>query len=304
MTLSGTLRKIGYIALFIIILPLIPLVMNGISTFYNRYVDPRTQVAVIPIKGVLYDSAYYTKYLHKYFKDPYIKAILLKIESPGSASGTGEAIFNEIITLKQEYPKPVITLVENICASGGYYIACGSDRIIASPMALVGSIGTTFPYFFQLKDFVEQFKVKYVPLAAGDFKNSTNPFSELSPEQKKMLQGVLDDSYEQFAADIAKARNLSLDNLKEWGNGRIFSGRQALKLHLIDELGSSSQAIKALKDKAHIEGEIHWIKPPSKSKLWSFFGGESDDEDQSIFASCVNEACTVIENRYHNQSMH
>jgi len=303
MTLIGTLKNIGYIALFIILLPLIPLVVNSIQKLYNRYIDPRTQVAVMPIKGVLYDSGYYTKHLHQYFKDPQIKAILLKIECPGSASGTGNAIYNELVTLKKEYPKPVIVLVENVCASGGYYIACAADHIIASPAALIGSIGVACPYFFQFKDFIEQYKVKYVPLAAGEYKNTTNPFTEITPAQKKMMQGVLDDSYEQFVADVAQSRTIPVTTANEWANGKIFSGRQALQLHLIDELGSSSQALKAIKEKAMIEGEIKWVHAPSKTSFWALFGGDSDDTDQSVFSSCINEVCSVVESRYGNHLM-
>ena len=302
MTLAGTLKNIGYFALFIIAIPLIPALLGGIQNFYNRYMDPRAQVGVLPIKGILYDSSYYTKQLKTFFKDDQIKAILLKIESPGSAAGTGQAVYNEIIELKKEYPKPVIVLVENVCASGGYYIACAADHIISSPMAVVGSVGSAFPYFFNVKGAVEHLKIKYVPLAAGTYKNSTNPFTEITAEQKQMLQSVLDDSYELFAHDVATQRNLSLATKDEWANGKIFNGRQALQLGLIDELGSSTQALKAIKGRAHIEGDIKWVHAPSRSRLWSIFGGESDDE-QSMVSCLANEFLSVVENRYSNYLM-
>lgn len=299
MTLVGTLKNIAYIALFIILLPLIPLIIGGITKLYDRYFETRVQVGVLPIKGILYDSSHYTKQLNKFFKDDQIKAILLKIECAGSAAGTGQAIYNELVELKKEYPKPVIVLVENICASGGYYIASAADHIIASPMAMVGSIGVAMPYFFQLKDLVEYYKVKYVPLAAGDYKNSTNPFTDITPEQKEMLQSVIDDSYEQFAADIAEQRNVSLNTKNEWANGKIFNGRQAMKLGLIDELGSATQAAKSIKEKAGITTDIKWVHAPSRTSFWSIFGGESDDE-QTIVSSLANEFLTIVENRYTN----
>lgn len=299
MTLFGTLKNIAYIALFIILLPLIPLMVGGIQQLYNRYVDPRSQVGVLPIKGVLYDSNYYTKQLNRFFKDDSIKAILLKIECPGSASGTGQAIFNELMELKKVYEKPVIVLVENVCASGGYYIASAADHIIASPMALIGSIGVAMPYFFKLKEFAEYYKIKYIPLAAGEYKNSTNPFTEITPQQKQMLQSVIDDSYEQFATDIAERRNLSFDTKHTWANGKIFSGRQALKLGLIDELGSVTQAIKAIKQKSNITGDIKWIHAPSKIGIWALLGGESDDE-QTLVSALAHECITIVESRYNN----
>jgi protease-4 len=119
-----------------------------------------------------------------------------------------------------------------------------------------------------------------------------------------MMQGVLDDTYEQFVADVAQSRAIPVANANEWADGKIFSGRQALQLNLIDELGSSSNALRAIKEKAQIEGEIKWIHAPSQTNLWSLFSGNSsDDTDQSIFASCVNEICTVVESRYGNHLM-
>ncbi len=302
MTLIGTLKNIAYISLFIILLPLIPLIVGGIQQLYNRYIDPRSLVGVLPIKGVLYDSNYHTKQLNKFFKDDAIKAILLKVECPGSASGTGNAIYNELMELKKTYPKPVIALVENVCASGGYYIASAADYIIASPMALIGSIGVAMPYFFQLKEFAEYHKIKYLPLAAGDYKNSTNPFTEITPKQKQMLQSVLDDSYEQFAADIAERRNLTLDTKNEWANGKIFNGRQALALGLIDELGSSSQMMRVIKERAGITDDIKWISAPSRSGFWATLFGESNDE-QTVLSLFAHECVTVLENRYSNHNI-
>lgn len=305
MTLMGTLKNVFYIFIFLVLASFIPILMNGVSSFYNRYVEQRTQVGVLPIKGVLYDSSSSVKQLHKYFKDPAIKAILLKIECPGSATGTGHIIFNEIMTLKSEYPKPVIALVENVCASGGYYIASAADHIIASPMAIIGSVGVTTSNFFQLKEFMEQFKIKYVPITAGEYKNSTNPFTTITPEQKRMLQELLDDDYDQFVSDIAQRRNISKESAPQWANGRIFSGRQAFALHLIDELGSWSQAIKVIKNKADIETEIKWVHPPSKTGIRALLGGDSDDAaDDSIFSRMVNQVFTIAETRYGTHLIH
>ena len=300
MTLSGIGKNILYIFLFFIAMSLLPLLIKGVSAFYNRYIESRAQVVVIPIKGVLYDSATHVKHLHTYFKDPSIKAILLKIECPGSAAATGEIIFHEINALKTQYPKPVIALVENVCASGGYYIATSADHIIASPMSLIGSVGVTFSYFFQLKDFIEQFKIKAVPLAAGEYKNTTNPFTELTPAQKQMLQELLNDDYEQFVNDVAQKRNLSVTTATQWANGKIFTGRQALKLGLIDELGSWSNAITAIKEKALIETDIKWVHPPSTTGFWALFGGDSEGTDDSMFTRMANSFCTALETRYGN----
>jgi protease-4 len=300
MALSNTMKNILYFVLALILLPLIPAVTQSIKKIYHQNFDDRAAVAVVPIKGVLYDSATPLKQLTKYFKDKEIKAIVLKIDCQGSSSGTGQAIFAEIKSLKKEYPKPVIVLVENICASGGYYIACAADYIITSPSALVGSIGAYFPYFFQLKDFIEQYKIHYASLQAGAYKLSTDPFVNRTPAQTAMLQELLNSVYEQFIADVAASRHLDVATHTQWGDGKIFTGAQAHKLGLVDALGSVSDAVKVIKEKALIEKEIRWVHPETKTGLFSSLSKSDEHDDKSMLSLVVNEVCSALETRYAN----
>ena len=286
------------IFLILIIVQLAPVLFESIKKQYAKYLSPQTQVAVIGVKGVLYNSAHYNKYLTKYFKDKDIKAILLKIESPGGAAGTSSAIYSEIMQLKKEYPKPIITLVENVCASGGYYVASATDYIIAPGSSMIGSIGAAFPSIFQLKNFIEYYNVHNISLKAGEYKNTGNPLVDMTPQETALLQSVLDDSYAQFTQDIAIARHLSLDTKKAWAEGKIFTARQAHELKLVDELGSAYNAIAYLKKVVKIEGDIEWIRPPAKSPLSVLFGETSSEDDSSLFASFANTLCTTIEQRF------
>jgi len=296
MSLFDYLKNIFFI---LVILSIAPNLIQNIIKQYARYIEQRTKVAILPIRGVLYDSTQPSKKLQEFFKDDDIKAILIRMECPGSAAGTGQSIYNEILALKKDYPKPVIVLVENVCASGGYNIACAADHIIAPASAIIGSIGTSFPNLFQLKEFVGQWKIGYVPITSGQYKTATDPFSDLTPEQNAMLQGVADDAYDQFTQDVAQSRKLSINKANEWGNGRIFTARQALKIGLIDELGSAYNAAKKIREKALIEGEIEWIHPPKKSSWMRLFGGSDVEEDNnSMFSRMVNQICSILENRY------
>jgi len=301
MTFFDSLKNIFFLLIF---LQFVPILVDGLRKQYHQYLEPRTKVGVISINGVIGDSEYYTKQLTKYFKDPSIKAILIKMDSPGGAAGTGELIYQEIIALKNApefHKKPVVTLVENTCASGGYYIACASDHIIAPATALIGSIGATFPniFFVHLREFLAQHKIGYKPLYAGAYKNCIDPFTDATPEQELMLQGLLNDSYETFAQAVAKSRKLSLNAKDTWANGRIFTGKQAKDLGLIDEIGSAYNAIKVIKEKALIEGEIEWVKQPAPSSFSRFFSsGNAPDEDSSLLSACVNSICAVVEQRY------
>lgn len=287
------------IFLVLILLHFAPTLFTGIKKQYFEYLEPQTQVAVIHIKGVLYNSAPYTKSLQKYFKDCSIKAILIKMECPGSATGTGQSIYNEIVQLKKQYPKPIIVLVENTCASGGYLIACACDYIIAPSMSVVGSVGTSLSYLFKVKDFLEEHKIHCVPLFAGKYKGSTDPFAELTPEQKSQLQSVADDSYNEFVNIVMNARQLATTHVDEWADGKIFTGNQALKLGLIDEVGSLSNAINIIKDKIIVDGEIEWVHEEMPGGIRSlFWGNESEEDDNSLLGNMVNQTCDMLESRY------
>jgi protease-4 len=290
------------IFIILIMLQIAPVLLESIRRQYSKILLPRPYVGVLPIKGLLYDSSQYDKHLTTLFKNNDVKAILLKIESNGSTSGTGQALFNEIQSLKKEYPKPIIVLVENICTSGGYYIASSADYIIAAGTATVGSIGTYLPSF-ALKDFIEQFKIHYDPIKSGTYKTINDPLSSRTQQETALLQELSDDIYNQFTQDIATMRKLSLSNINEWAEGKIFTGRQALKLGLIDELGSAQTAIRVIKEKALIEGEIEWIYPQTQSMFASFFGGQQDD-DSTMFNYCATQLCTFLENRYLNVAAH
>jgi len=151
------------------------------------------------------------------------------------------------------------------------------------------------PYFFQLHDFIEQFKVHYIPMKTGTYKAIGDPFVDLTTQDKELLQGVLDDSYQQFIADVARMRKLALTNSAVWADGKVFSGNQAKQVGLIDEVGSAYTAIRAIKDKGLIEGEIEWIKPPQQTSMLNLFTGHSgSDDEQSMFASMATKVASAL----------
>jgi protease IV len=196
------------IFLIFVLLQIAPIFIENIRKQYRKYVEHVTHVGVVAIKGVIYQSDQYNKILRTYFKDKSIKAILIKMDCPGGAAGSSQAIFNEIEYLKKEYPKPIVTLVENMCTSGGYYIASATDHIVAPGSAIVGSIGTSIPYLFKIKGFLELLKIRNESVKAGHYKDITNPFVDMSAEDRVLLQSLLDDSYQQFVRDVASKRKL------------------------------------------------------------------------------------------------
>lgn len=290
---------LGNIFLLILIMQFAPTVVTTLKKHYKALIEPPAYVGYLAIKGTIDDAGFYRRELKKFFDNKDIKAILLKIESPGGAAGSSESLFNEIAYLKKEHPKTVVTLIENVCASGGYYIASASDYIIASPAAILGSIGVFIGYPEAYK-LVEQFNVQYHAITSGKYKAAGNPFVPSSTDIDVMLQGISDDTYRQFTHDVAqKRKKLSLKNVDQWANGRIFTGHQALEKGLIDELGSLSTAENKIKELENIEGEIEWVKVPAPSPFAKILGAEEDGiTGESLFSKFVHNFCTAVEERY------
>lgn len=286
MSFSGFLKFILLLLVFILVAP--ALVKNIYDT-YQDLLKEKTKVALITIEKTLTEAEPYTEQLRKQFKNPEIKAIVLKIESGGGAAGTSQTIFNELKALKAQYPKPVIVFVENICASGAYYIACAADTIIASPSAFIGSIGVYIPHP-ELKEFIEQFKIKYSVIKTGAFKAVGDPFLGDSPEQLAMLQELTNDTYKQFVNDVAQSRSkLALANSTMWAEGKVFTGTQALELGLIDKTGSPSTVDQELRDTIAIVGDIEWVKAPKPSKVAQFFSSFEADSFASLIVEKLHQ---------------
>ncbi len=252
------------VLLILILLSVAPRLVKGIKEQYRCLVIPCTKVARVKIDTVIEDVDEYYEPLEQFFKDPQIKAVLLEIESPGGAAGSVQALYAEILRLKHEYRKPVVALTYNLCVSGSYYIAAAADYIIASPSAIVGSIGSYIDQF-KLGELLSKYNVNYEIHKAGAYKSALNMFTAATPEQQQMLQALADSSYQQFIRDIALARKLSLTTADQWANGRLFTGNDALKSGLVDALGSLSTATQKIKELALIEREIEWVRQPVPS---------------------------------------
>lgn len=295
-TFSDALKNIFWLLL---ILQFAPVLIRSIKQQYSDLFEAKTRVGVINIKGTLYKAGSYVRDLKTLFENDAIKAIVLKIESPGGTAGTAQTIFNEINHYKSQYPnKYIVSLVENIAASGGYYVACAANHIITSPSAFIGSIGSYIQHP-DFKDFIEYYKIKYDVIKAGEYKTAGNPLLELTPAQKTLFQSIADDVYRQFIRDVSRQRPHLPADTKLWADGKIFTGEQALALHLIDEIGSPATVARVLKDQAHIEGKIEWVKPVKKRGfLAGLFAQDTEDDQDSSLKSWVNSICTAVEERY------
>lgn len=290
-----TLYEYAKYAIFtLIFLSILPGLIINLGKQYGQLIQPKTQVGLIELDGVLSNSSPFSAQLTKFFKNDDIKAIVLKIDCAGSSAGTGYALYNEITSLKKAHHKPVIALVENICASGGYWIACSTDHIVAPSTALIGSVGATFQYLFEFSKVLEQYNITYHSITAGTYKAIGDPFKPMTEGEQALLQGVLNDTYTQFTTSVAQSRQLPISTADTWANGKIFTGTQAKELKLIDQIGSLQDVIQVIKDKTLVVGDIAWVKPPSKRGLLNFIFDTSERDSDFSMRSFINTVYACI----------
>jgi protease-4 len=280
--------------IFIVILQILPPLFSSVKEQYHALIAPKTRVAVVPISGMISSSERYIKTIREFFKDPSIRALVLMINCSGGFAGSSQEIHHALRAFKLVYQKPIIAFVENICASGAYYVASAADSIVVTPSAFIGSIGVYIPQP-HLNEFIAQFKAGYDVIKSGEYKTAGDPFLPQNPEHTAMLQSLTDDTYEQFVDDVASTRPyLTKARHKEWANGRIFTGRQAVSLNLADELGTRESVEQIIRKRVTIDGEIDWIKPRDERPLIARLFGRSTDDDSYLETLCTAAAQSLI----------
>jgi protease-4 len=221
----------------------------------------KEKVAIIEIKGVILDPQPIVEKLIKFRKNEKVRAIVLRIDSPGGGVGPAQEIYNE--TKKAQLEKKVLVSMGSVAASGGYYIACAADKIIANPGTITGSIGVIVESL-NVEDLLRKLGLHSTVIKSGRLKDMGSPLRKMTPEERKLLQGVLDSVHEQFIHAVAEGRRLSLEKVRRLADGRIFSGDQAKNLGLIDDLGDLQDTIALAAKMAGIKGEPEVIYPEKK----------------------------------------
>ncbi|MFA5306465.1 MAG: signal peptide peptidase SppA [Candidatus Babeliales bacterium] len=267
---STIIKNIFFIML---ILQFTPMIFSGLKDMFEDALSTKAHVGYLAVNGFIGDSTYYIKQIEDFSKNPDIKALLLRINSPGGYSGSSEVVFRELKKFK--FHKPIVAFIENTGASGAYYIAMAADSIVASPISLVGSIGV-FMELPNVKDLLTSWKINYRYVQSGTYKTTGSMVKDLNAQELAYLQELSDDQYHQFVHDVAQSRKLNEKNHKIWADGKAFTGNQALKLKLVDKLGSFSDALDEVKRLIKTKEEIKLIQAKKPSGLMRLFG--SDDE--------------------------
>ena len=219
------------------------------------------KVGVIEIEGMMTEARGVIEQIKTFRERESIKAIVLRINSPGGPVGPAQEIYREIE--KTVEAKKVVASLGSIAASGGYYIASAADRIMANPGTITGSIGVIMGY----TNFQELFKkigLSPVVIKSGEYKDLASPVREMSEKEREILQTFTDNIHTQFIEDVAQGRGESPDAIRKIADGRIFSGETAMQYGLVDRLGNLADAIEWAGRLGGIKGKIRSVYPPEK----------------------------------------
>jgi len=237
---------------------------------------PGERVGVVEIKGVLTESRTIIKQLDRYRDDRNIKAIVLRINSPGGAVGPAQEILREVEKVRQK--KKIVASLGTVAASGGYYIACGADLIMANRGTATGSIGVIMQ-FTNVEGLTKKLGVDLFNLKAGRYKDAGSPLRPMTPEDKAYLQGLLDNIYQQFLSDVARNRKIPLARVRTLAEGKVYSGEEAKQIGLVDAFGNLPDAIEKAGRLGGIKGKVKAVYPEKAgfSLLRLLLGQDTED---------------------------
>jgi len=228
------------------------------ASLVNGYGGHSGNVGVVEISGLISSSKEVIKELKTFRRDPDIKAIVLRINSPGGGVGPSQEIYREV--MKTRLVKKVVASMGAVAASGGYYSAAACDGIMANPGTITGSIGVIMEYA-NFKQIIKKIGLTPVVIKSGKYKDMGSPLRDLNKHEKELLQGVVDEIHSQFVKDVATGRHIEEKKMDALADGRIFTGAKAVELQLVDRLGNLGDAIEWAGEMAGITGEVVPVYP-------------------------------------------
>jgi len=261
-----------------IVLIILLFVLLGLSAgiaLFQKEMPIGEKVAVVRIEGPILDSKNTIEDLKDYMSNQSVKAIILRVDSPGGAVAPSQEIYEEV--RKAAAKKKIVVSMGSVAASGGYYISAPASRIVANPGTLTGSIGVIME-IPNLEGLLNKVGVKTEVIKSGAHKDMASAFRGIGKEERAILQDVLDDVHEQFIDAVAEGRKMLPEKVRKIADGRVFTGRQAVKAGLVDELGNLEDAVKTAAKLAGISGEPGVIDKKEKTSITDFLRGKLPKE--------------------------
>lgn len=266
----------GLVVLGIVVVGFFSLLFFALSTEDSKSLSimgSGAKVGVIELRGPIFESEDIVKQLKKFRDRRDVKAIVLRVDSPGGGVAASQEIYEEVKKTR-DAGRPIVVSMGAVAASGGYYVSCGADRIVANRGTITGSIGV-ISQFLHFDPLMKKIGIEAYTIKSGKFKDTGNPFREMTAQDRKYIQTLIDDVHHQFIDVVERERSLDHAKAIEYADGRVFTGEQALELGLVDTLGTFEDAIKIAAEKGGIKGEPGIVKEEKrKRKLFDLlFGG-------------------------------
>jgi protease IV len=221
------------------------------------------RIAVVYLEGLIFDSKTVNEHLKMYGEDSRVRAILLRMDTPGGGVAASQEIADQVKWLRNEKGKKVVISMGSVGASGGYYIACAADKIYANRGTITGSIGVIAEWV-NYGNLLKWAQLQPEVIKSGEFKDVGSPTRETTPKEREYLQSLINQMFEQFVSAVADGRkeHLTRDQVKQLADGRVYTGEEALKEKLIDDLGNYDAALKGTAELVGIKGEPQVVTPP------------------------------------------
>jgi protease-4 len=258
----GLILLIGVALLFFLTVYFSASMTDGIGFLGER-------IGLVKIEGIIADSREVIKEIHKYKKDPGVKAILLRIDSPGGGVVPSQEIYEEVRKIREEGQKKIVVSMGTVAASGGYYIASASDRIVANPGTLTGSIGVIME-LANVEGLLKKIGVESLVIKSGRHKDTGSPFRKMEPEERDILHRLLNNIPEQCIQAVSEGRGMPDQEIREFADGTVFTGQQAMEMGLVDDLGNLQDAIQLAADIAGIKGEPRVVEKRERRSWLGF----------------------------------
>jgi len=231
------------------------------------------RVGIVTVEGFIGDGNEVIEQINEFDRDESIRAVIVRIDSPGGSVAPSQEIYEAIIKLKKN--KKVVSSMGSVAASGGYMIACATDKIVANPGSITGSISAIM-HFANAEELLKKIGLKTTAIKSGKYKDIGSPARGMTAEEKVLIQELVDDIYDQFLDTVSRSRKIPKEDLRKIADGRVFSGRQAKKLGLVDYIGDMNYAVELVGKMSGIQGKPEIVYPLKKgSKFWEFILGDA-----------------------------
>ncbi len=250
----------GFLMLFAFLFVLL-FSMMGVESDFSGFGETEG-IGILEVTGVIEDSSRVLEDLHDFANDKDVKGIVLRVDSPGGAVAPSQEIYSELMKLRGK--KTVVASMGSVAASGGYYISCAAERVFCSPGTLTGSIGVIIqaPY---IQELLKLAKIDMTVYKSGEHKDTLSPFRQATPSDVSLIDGVIEDVYEQFLSAVGTARNIETETLRPVADGRLLTGKQAQEAGLVDEMGTMQDAVRYIAEKENLGDDPVLLYPKKKT---------------------------------------